>query len=43
MIKREPYLIRTIKDIVSDIPGATVFSVLDTKSSFMQIKLDTKS
>jgi transposase InsO family protein len=43
VIKREHYPMRTIEDVVSDIPGATVFSVLDAKSGFMQIKLDAKS
>ena len=42
-IKREHYPMRTIDDVTQHIPDATVFSVLDAKSGFMQIKLDKKS
>lgn len=31
---------RTVEEVVSAIPGAKVFSVLDAKSRFLQIPLD---
>lgn len=34
---------RTVEDVAAQMSGATVFSVLDTKSSFWQIKLDDAS
>jgi transposase InsO family protein len=42
-IKREHYPMKSIEDVASEIPGAKVFSVLDAKSGFLQIKLDKKS
>ena len=43
VIKREHYPMRTIDDVISDIPDAKVFSKLDAKSGFLQIRLDRKS
>uniref|UniRef100_A0A8C5PPV9 Gypsy retrotransposon integrase-like protein 1 n=1 Tax=Leptobrachium leishanense TaxID=445787 RepID=A0A8C5PPV9_9ANUR len=43
VIKREHYPMRTIEEVVSAIPGAKVFSVLDAKSGFLQIELDEAS
>lgn len=34
---------RTVEEVVSMIPGAKVFSVLDAKSGFLQIELDEPS
>lgn len=42
-VKREHYPMRTIDDVTSQIPNAKVFSVLDAKSGFLQIKLDEES
>ncbi|XP_021347249.1 uncharacterized protein K02A2.6-like [Mizuhopecten yessoensis] len=42
-IKREHHPMRTIEDVVSNIPGYNVFSKLDAKSGFLQIKLDEES
>ena len=42
-IKREHHPMHTIEEVVSEIPGATVFSVLDAKNGFLQIKLDDES
>ena len=42
-IKREHHPMKTIEDVVSDIPKAKIFSVLDAKSGFLQIQLDEKS
>ena len=36
-IKREHYPMRTIEEVISTMPGAKVFSVLDAKSGFLQI------
>ena len=38
-IRREHYPMRTVEEIVSKIAGSKVFSVLDAKSGFLQIKL----
>ena len=43
VIKREHHPMRNIEDVVSAIPGAKVFSVLDAKSGFLQIRLDEES
>ena len=43
VIKREHYPMRTIEEVISAIPDAKVFSTLDTKSGFLQIKLDKAS
>ena len=42
VIKREhyPQAMRTIEEVVTTIPDAKVFSKLDAKSGFLQIKLD---
>ena len=42
-IKREHYPMRTIEEVVSTMPNAKVFSVLDAKSGFLQIELDEAS
>ncbi|KAJ8377065.1 hypothetical protein SKAU_G00076480 [Synaphobranchus kaupii] len=42
-IKREHYPMRTIEEVVSTMPDAKVFSVLDAKSGFLQIELDEAS
>ena len=42
-IRREHHPMKTIEEIVSNIPSAKVFSVLDAKSGFLQIKLDHES
>ena len=34
---------RSIDDVLSEKPGAKLFSKLDAKSGFLQIKLDKKS
>lgn len=41
--KREHHPMRTVEEVVSSIPGAKVFSVLDAKSGFLQIELDEAS
>ena len=43
VIKREHNPMKTIDDIITEIPDAKVFSVLDAKSGFLQIRLDTQS
>ena len=42
-IKREHYPMKTIEEVVAEIPGAKVFSTLDAKSGFWQIKLNEAS
>ena len=42
-IRREHYPIPTVEEVVSLFPNAKVFSVLDAKSGFLQIKLDYES
>ncbi|XP_060085903.1 uncharacterized protein K02A2.6-like [Ylistrum balloti] len=42
-IKREHHPMKTMDDALANIPNATVFSVLDAKSGFLQIKLEEKS
>ena len=43
VIKREHCPMRTIEEVISTIPDAKVFSKLDAKSGFFQIKLDEVS
>lgn len=43
VIKREHQPMRTAEEVVSMIPGTKVFSVLEAKSGFLQIKLDEPS
>ena len=43
VIKREHYPMRTIEEVISTIPDAKVFSKLDAKSGFLQIKPDEAS
>ena len=42
-IKREPHPMSTIEEIVTRMPNAKVFSVLDASSGFWQVKLDPSS
>ena len=42
-IRREHYPIPTVEEVIADFPEATVFSVLDAKSGFLQIQLDYES
>ena len=42
-VKREHYAIPTVEEIVAKIPDATVFTVLDAKSGYLQMKLDYAS
>lgn len=42
-IKREHYPMKTIEEVISNMPEARVFSVLDAKSGFLQINLDYES
>lgn len=42
-IQWEHYPMKTVEDIVAEIPGATVFSTLDARRGFLQIKLDEAS
>ena len=42
-VRREHYKIPTVEEIVADLTGATVFSVIDAKSGFLQIKIDYES
>ncbi len=42
-IKREQYPLRTIEEIVAEMPNAKVFSVLDANYGFWQVKLDEES
>ena len=42
VIKRERYPMRTIDDVISEIPDAKVFCKLDAKAGFLQIKLVDK-
>ncbi|CAG2217838.1 unnamed protein product [Mytilus edulis] len=43
VIQRENYPLKTIEDVIPLIPDAKVFSVLDAKSGFLQIKLEEPS
>ena len=42
-IIRKHHPMKTIEDVISDIPKAKIFSVLDAKSGFFQIQLDETS
>ena len=42
-IKREHYPMKTIEEIVAEMPEAKVFSVLDATSGYWQMKLDEES
>ena len=42
-IKREHYPMQTIEEVVAEMPGATVFSVLYATSGYWQVKLDEAS
>ena len=43
IVKREHYPIPTVEEIVAEIPDATVFTVLDAKCGYLQMKLDYES
>lgn len=42
-VKREYYPMRTIDEIITRMPNASVFSVLDASSGFWQVQLDHES
>ncbi|CAB3997403.1 Hypothetical predicted protein [Paramuricea clavata] len=42
-IRREHHLLPTVEEIVSQLPNAWVFSILDTSSGLWQIELDDSS
>ena len=42
-LKRPHHPMRTVEDVASHMPNATVFSTLDARSGFWQIKLDHES
>ena len=42
-VKREHYPIPRVEEIAAKIPDATVFTVLDAKSGYLQMKLDYES
>ena len=42
-ILRGHHLMKTVEEVASNIPKATVFSVLDAKQGFLRIKLDNDS
>lgn len=42
-LMRPHHPIRTVEEVAAQMSGATIFSVLDAKSSFWQIKLDPAS
>ena len=42
-VKREHYPIATVEEIVAKIPEAKVFTVLDAKSGYLEMKLDYES
>ena len=42
-IKREHFPMRTIDEIITRMPNAKVFSVLNARSGFWQVKLDPTS
>ena len=43
VVKRAHHQMKTVEDIVSNIPNARFFSKLAAKSGFLQIKLNEKS
>lgn len=42
-IKREHYPLRTVEEVVAEMPNAQIFSVLDANHGFWQIELDDES
>ncbi|KAK7878469.1 hypothetical protein WMY93_034308 [Mugilogobius chulae] len=42
-IKREHYPLRTVEEVVAEMPNAKIFSVLDANHGFWQIQLDEES
>ncbi|KAL9950229.1 hypothetical protein ACROYT_G042702 [Oculina patagonica] len=42
-IKRNPYYVRTIDDVIPKVSGSTHFSILDARSGFWQVGLDEES
>lgn len=42
-IEREHYQLRTVEEVLAEMPNAKVFSVMDANSGFWQIPLDEGS
>lgn len=42
-VLREHHPMKTVEEVVAEIPGCKVFSVLDAQSGFLQVKLDKAS
>ena len=42
-VKRNPYYVRTIDDVIPKVSGSTQFSILDARSGFWQVNLDEES
>ena len=42
-VKRNPYYVRTIDDVIPKVSGSTHFSILDARSGFWQVSLDEES
>ena len=42
-IRRTPYYVRNIDDVISKVSGASHFSILDARSGFRQVELDDES
>ena len=42
-IKREHFPMKTIEEVIQNMPGAKVFSKLDATSGYWQLKLDEES
>ena len=42
-VKRNPYYVRTIDDVIPKVSGSTHFSILDARSGFWQVNLDEES
>ncbi|CAB3987537.1 Hypothetical predicted protein, partial [Paramuricea clavata] len=43
VIKRNPYYVRTIDDVIPKVSGATHFSILDARCGYWQVELDEES
>ncbi|KAK3735267.1 hypothetical protein QZH41_001046 [Actinostola sp. cb2023] len=42
-VKRNPYYVRSVDDVIPKVSGATHFSILDARSGYWQVKLDEES
>ncbi|XP_041362849.1 uncharacterized protein K02A2.6-like [Gigantopelta aegis] len=42
-IKRNPYYVRTIDDVIPKVSGATHFSILDARNGYWQVDIDEES